>query len=402
MPRHKIDWPPAKHLWPAGFSVHRDGWAKSYRGQTIVISGKKRTPDEVKRLFADRCAIFDKEQPLGIPTGNNVTLTDLAASFFADLDRRVAMGDISARHAENVITECRRFGKFTKGYRLASAIGAAEFSAYYNRFVKPTSSPYTIQNIVGRIGLMFRWAMQNGVLKNVIFGSAWRAPPAKKRKAHRLKKGKTFPPEDIGRIYRHCTPMWKRWMELAIVGGFTNSDLANMTWEVFDGEVVDYRRRKDGEVRRVIALPPEVLARIKSTPRPKPASPQYANHVFLDDLGKPYDMVGSRSQSAREFRQIMEAADTYIKGRAFTGLRTTCFNELLYASALVRGLIIGRVPEGMSAIDWENYCERVDIEPIREAVSAIWEKFKSQLSDASPSVVSPERRPGRKPKSPRG
>jgi hypothetical protein len=381
MARPKLKWPPPKSEWPEGFTLHRDGWCRSYRGKTIVISGKTKTPAEVEQVFADKCRIIDEGKPTLIPRGSGVTLQQLAAAFFSDLEKRVAGRDISPRHAENLITEARRFGRFLGGHRLAASIGPQDFTAYYRHVVKPTTSPYTIENLVSRAPMMLKWAEENGVIDKVVYGSNWKAPAAKKRKAHRIRKEKTFPPEKVGAIYRESPPMWRRWIELALVGGLTNSDLAHMTWDVFNGNVIDYRRRKDGEVRRVIWIPPEIVERVKAYKRPKPASAKYAANVFLDDLGKPYDSVGQRSQSAREFREIMEGAGVYQKGRGFSGLRTTCFNELLYAPAMVRGLIIGRVPDGMTAIDWENYCERVDIDPVRVEVEKIWAKFRSLLSD---------------------
>lgn len=387
MSKPAIQWPPPRHLWPEGFSVHRDGWAKSYRGKTVVVSGKRLSPAEVARRFQERCELIDRGKPPVMPRGPSVTLRQLAGAFFADLERRARIQDISARHAENVISECRRFGRFIGGDKPIRNIGPAEFAAYHQRFISAKSSPYTAENIVRRIGQMFKWAVANDMLERVTFGTIWRPPPAKKRMAHRLRKEKTFAPEVIGQIYRVAPPMFRRWIELAICGGFTNSDLAGMTWSLFDGDVIDYRRRKSGEVRRVIPIPGEVLQRLKAfRNEAEPASADYADHVFLDHTGKPFDTVGRRSQSATEFARVMKAAGCHVKGRAFTGLRTTCFNELLYAPAIVRGLIIGRVPEGMSPLDWESYVERVDVEPVRAAVDAIWQKFRNLLSDVTPSV----------------
>jgi integrase len=388
MARPKIEWPPPASKWPKGFSLHRDGCARSYRGITVVISGKTRKPAEVEQMFQDRCRIIDGGKPTLMPSGAGVTVKELAAAFFSDLEKRAERKDISERHVENLMTEARRFGKFLGGHRLAASVGPRDYAAYYNHVVKATTSPYTIENLVSRAPMMFKWAAKNGIIPPIVFGSSWRALPSKKRKAHRIRKEKTFSTERIAAIYRHCPPMWKRWMELGICGGFNNSDLANMTWEVFDGNIVDYRRRKDGEVRRVIWIPDEVMDRLKAYRRPKPASARYNDHVFLDDLGKPYDGVGQRSQSSNEFRQIAEEAGAYIKGRGFSGIRTTCYNELLYAPAIVRGLIIGHIPDGMSGIDWENYCERVDIEPVKTEVEKIWAKFRSLLSDDSPSASS--------------
>jgi len=390
MNRPTIPWPPPRHLWPRGFSVHRDGWARSYRGRTIVISGKRRTAKDVQQRFEAKCKTVDVGTATMIPSGTMVTLREMTSAFFAAMDRRIKRDTFRERSLVNLQQETNRFGKFIGGHRLLSTIGPDDFARYYAKYLDGRS-PNTIGSAVARISTMFRWGVKNGLVDRVIFGDDWRKPQRRQLMARRVRTEKRFTPDEIAAMWKIATPMWRCWIALGVIACFTNADLANLPRDIVSGNVIDYRRRKTGETRRVIVLPDEVVAVLDTYRRPTAADPRYEGHFFLNHLGIPFDTAPHTSQSCEEFRALQEAAGIYRKGRSVTGLRTTGFNLMLNAPPLTRGLIMGRKPENMSAVDWENYCEHVDHAPIAELTRATWSHFKTPLSDEVPAAV-PARR----------
>jgi hypothetical protein len=384
MARPQLPWPPPKEKWPAGFSLHRDGWARSYKGRTVVISGKTRTPRDVAERFAAKCLLIDRGRPMYVPQGNNVTLRDLANAYYAAEDRRVARGKIAERSAANVQGECNRFGEHVGGHRQLSTIGPNDFAGFYEKYLDG-KSPETINTTIGRVTKMFRWAVSNGLVERVIYGDDWARPRKTERRAHRVRTDKAFKWAEVAKLWQHASPMWRCWIALAAVAGFTNSDCAHLTRDVLAGGVIDYRRRKTGQTRRVIVLPQEVRDVFATYRRPEPADDRYADFVFLTEAGTPYDVAPDRSRSCREFRELQEAAGVYKKNRSFTALRTACFNNMLDAPALASGIIMGRKPKAMSETDWDSYLEHVDTKPIAAITAGNWARVKTELSGEAPA-----------------
>lgn len=375
MARERIEWPP-KHRYE-GFTVHRDGWAKTYKGRTIVISGKKRSERDVRARFAAKCRQIDGDAVV-IPTGDMTTLLELVSAYFDSLDYRVSKGKLSERTRENIVWQCRRFTRFVGSDRLVQSIGANDFSRYHKKYADG-KSPYTAGSLVAAITTMFHFAKRNGIIDKIIFGDRWVAPSRTERMDRRLRLSKTFLPDELHRLWRCADPMWRAWIALGLVCAFIPADLTNITRDVINGNTIDYRRRKTGKMRRIIPLPDEVADLIRAYKRPAPLLPEFSELVFLNKKGRQFGLYPRRNEISNEFKLLQIEAGVYRVGRNFTGLRTTAFNAMLDASAMARGLIMGRRPPDISATDWESYLEHPDLKSIRALTHSQWSHFKVQL-----------------------
>lgn len=377
MSRQRIEFPPKdKRKWPEGFSVHRDGWARSYRGRTIVISGKTLDKHAVAERFAIKRREIDIGLPGFIPTGKAVTLREALSAYFTHLDRRVIAGKITARQRENLVYEANRFCRFVDGGKLARTIGPQHFSHYYAEHLRG-KSPHTVNATVSRVSQFFAWMERNEVIDRIRFGDDWARSKTDEVRDRRLSHSKMFSVDEIGALWKVSPPMWRVWIAFGVVCAFTNSDLAHLTHDIMDRDVIDYRRRKVGKELRLIVLPPAMRELLATYRRPAPADDRHRDFVFLMDTGTPYDQPPRRQASCNEFRELMEAAGVYRKGRNFTGLRTTYFNSTLDAPTTARNLIMGRKPETVSRIDWLHYTEHVDTAPIGELTQKLWDRYFS-------------------------
>ena len=370
------DWPPPRTVWPAGLTAYKRGWCIWYKGQKRHVAGRTADRRTLAALWQAKREAIDTDGVL-IPTGGDVTLRELAAAYFAALDRRMndrSARPLSKRQRDNLMYECNRFGKFVGGATLVRDVGPAVFSRYRKHL--GNQSPQTIASIIGRVGAMFTWAHRNGVVdKPILFGDAWQRPHRSLLRDQRMSVSKTYSEDDVGKLFAVADPMWRCWIALGVCGGFTVADLANLPREMLAGDVIDYRRRKVGKLRRLVPIVPGLRKLLKAYRRPKPADERFVNHAFLNDAGLPVGHWPKLTEASVRFRDLQQRAGVFRKGRSFTGLRTTCFNAMLKFDETARCVVFGRRPSSFTRIDWEHYLEDVDLDSVRHAVSSVFDRY---------------------------
>lgn len=374
MSREKIDWPPPRDTWPKGFSASKRGWVIWYKGAKRQVAGRRAKLSDIATLWAAKRKTID----LGgvhVPTGDAVTVRQLASAYIQFCDREVEAENMSPRHRLNLVNAANRFGRFVGGDTPLATLGAAHFAAY--RLSLGKQSPMSMASIIARVTSMFRWGSANGVLERpIVFGSDWRRPNKRSMRDQRMSASKSFSADEVRALWREADTLWRCWIALGVCAGFLASDLVAMPRDVIDGDVIDYRRKKSGKMRRIVPLGPiaEVLGKYR---RPAPADDRYDELVFLREDGQPFNRAGYQSETTGLFRELQERAGVYRKGRSFSGLRTTCFNALVTdQSDIVRGVIFGRKPTSMAAVDWENYLEAgIDMHSVALAVHGLFDRF---------------------------
>ena len=83
-------WAPSQRRWPKGFTAHRDGWIKSYRGKTIWVGGKTVDVADLPKLFEAKTKIADAKPLDELPTAVGLTYAELLGAFLAYKEHEVA------------------------------------------------------------------------------------------------------------------------------------------------------------------------------------------------------------------------------------------------------------------------------------------------------------------------
>lgn len=399
------DWPPPRDKWIPGFSAHRDGWVRSHKGQTIACGGRRATREQVEKTFAAKRDKIDRGEPLRPVDDGRRTYRQVLAEFLTVQQSRVgaARNRIEERTLHNYAQALNAFGNFAfEGIKTANRdirhIGPSVFSAYARTFRKWKASGF--DSVVTRVGAMFRWAAGMEYIDRYRPGPEFVRPAKQDLRDERIDLAKSYAAEEVARLWLATTPgsFMRCAVGLGVCAGFINSDLGHLPVAVVDlaNGVIDFRRRKQGKVRRVVPLPADVLAELRAYRRPEPALPAFAGHFFLTRGGRLYASTKSRTGTfkpsdsiSRLFRELRtDAKVAHVRGRNFSGLRTTLYNLWIKGREYEdeRAIVMGRAK---GTIDLDSYLEDVGLERLRFGVNHVWSQVKTEIEKLSTLSTSP-------------
>ncbi|HSZ58649.1 MAG TPA: hypothetical protein VK797_23475 [Tepidisphaeraceae bacterium] len=426
----------------ATFSLTRDGYVRWYLDRTRFVCGRKTAPDEVEGVWESLRKEIDanlERSADAIATLGTATLRQAAARFFDYLDHRVKHGtprSLAPVTRADYIRTLSRFGKCVGADRPIAEMGAGDFTQYAKTLIG--CAPCVLARHVAYLRAFFRWCVEDDLLETVPkFGTFFKRPSQQRHRDRRLSIIKSYTPAEIQALWKNADDTERLWIALGINGAMDNSDIANFSSHLIDWErgVIDYRRRKEGKVRRVIPMRPELLKLLKKYQRPQRANGADANQAadngdgtnsngelfFLTSNGLP--LIRLKASLARpglsnaidalsqRWRRLSERAGLRQKpivientmrqgsrrrrikfsgdadGRGFRSLRTTFPNLAPPGYREEVEIVMGHQNDSVLV---ENYLEHLGLDRLRELVDAVW----------TAAFTSPPRRDA-KPKKPK-
>ena len=378
-----------RRRWPAGCTPGKGGWYRWYAGKTRFVCSWKTPLHEIADIWTDLARRLDGQPSIAEPAGK--TYREVLGLFLAAQKSRIgaARNRISERTYHNYRDVLNRLGTMTvNGRKVADMpirdIGPEVFAAFAEQFAAWKASGF--DSIVCRVGSMFRWAVEMEYLDRYRPGPQFQRPAKADLRHERIELAKSFTPDEIARLYVAAPPVMQCWIALGVCAAFTPSDIAHLPRECVAGNLIDYRRRKTGKVRRVIPLPDDLVSLLASYQRPPAASDEWDGLYFLTRTGRPYASAKSRTGSwqpsssvSRLFAKLLKSTGlNTVKGRNFTGLRTTFFNLCPRSGFdLERAIIMGRAK---GTVDLDSYLEDVGEARIAEAVEHVWSQVRVSIA----------------------
>ncbi|HLL90365.1 MAG TPA: hypothetical protein VK324_13785 [Tepidisphaeraceae bacterium] len=427
-PTRPPDWPPPKRRWPAGCCPYRDGWRRWYRGLPRHVCGKRTPLAEVedrwiavkRRLDAEADATARADalpDPTRAAARAAVTYRVVLSEFLTRQQWRVgaARDRIERRTYDNYVYELNRFGAFVHdGLKVADrpidelAADPKVFTAYARHLGSWKASGF--DSVVSRVLALFRWAGPlphgMGYCGPANQGPDFRRPDKEQLRDERIGQTFSFTPAEVATLYLAANHTVRCWIAQGVCGGFINSDVAHVTRDVQDLAVgvTDFRRRKQGKVRRVIPWPDDVVELLRQYCRPDASDPAHADLFYLSTNGNPYSRTregsGPSCSISRMFARLIEDAGvTKVRGRSFKGLRTTLYNRWPKVGPdggpmdVERKIVMGRA---QGTVDLDHYLEDVGLDRIRHGVNHVWGLVRAEIDRLSTS------RAGATPRRPAG
>jgi integrase len=314
-----------------------------------------------------------------------------------------ARNAIRERTYHNYVVELNAFGNFRVDQaKIADTdirdIGPKHFSDYAATFLGWKASGF--DSVVSRVSALFRWAVEMEYVDRFRPGPDFRRPEKKVIRSDRIELSKSFSPTDIAKLYLAANDTVRCWIALGVCAAFNNSDIGNLPRDVIDwkASTIDYRRRKTGKIRRVIPLPPDVLAMLRKYRRPAdPVDAAHADLFFLTSAGLPFTRTKSRDGEykpsdsvSRLFAKLMSATGTKTYGRNFSGLRTTFYNLAPRGEWDVERKIIMGHAQG--SIDLDSYLEDVGVDRLAHVVNHVWNIINSAISTERQDAIARKQR----------
>jgi len=183
------------------------------------------------------------------------------------------------------------------------------------------------------------------------------------KRVHRgTREHEPWPPELIERFLREARPSLRWGVKLALYTGQRRSDLVKMKWSQFDGEYIEVRQQKTGEL---LSIPchKELSAELESMPR-------VADTILVGERGAP--LTGGSSLSVMVRRALREMG---VDGYAIHGLRKNAAVELANAGCTPHEIaaITGHRTLGIVA----HYTKRRDQRLHARSAMDKWERAQS-------------------------
>jgi integrase len=377
------------------FSVGRDGYIIWYRGKTRYACGKATPPEKVEDAWAAKRKAIDADldnQPVPKKPGQ-LTYREVLSRFIDDCEHRVKTGKprpMRERTLHNYDSDLNAFGNFIYQGRKVADLSIREandadlFTAYGKTYGAWKASGF--DSIISRVGTLFAYAEDKRYIDRYNPGPMFQRPAKSAIRDDRIDLQKSYTPQQIAKMYLAGNQTMKCLIGLGAAAAMNNSEASHLDrteMNLAEG-VIDFRRRKTGRVRRLIPLPADVLADLNAYVRPEPADVINADAFFLTRSGgrfcetgkrdgRPGDMIG------RLWHKLEKAAGVpHVKGRSFSGLRTTFFNLAPGGEyELARKVIMGRA---QGTIDLDHYLETLHLVRLRHVVDSVWNQIAAAIS----------------------
>lgn len=382
-----------------GFTRSGNSYLRWYKGKTRYVAPASTPVDDLSDIWVKvkRGIDHDEGQTLRRTRGG-MTLRELMSEFFTAMEARVKTGKprpLAPRTYQNYVAELNAFGAVVDPNLPIADIGPELFNAFAETIKDHRAATY--DSTIARIRVCFQWAVDMEYLERTRFGPAFSRPAREDIRDERVGRERAFAAAEVRAIIGTATGTIRLMILLGICGGLNNSEVATLTRQCVDlaAGVLDFRRRKEGRIRRVIPLPDEVVAELRAYTRPDPTLPEYADHFFLTEgsgltrklpRGHPYNrnhnvitQMFNRAQVAAGVRKEGES-----DGRSFAGLRTTFVTLAPRGRTAEVEFIIGH-KQGTILLD--HYKESVDLHRLRRVVNYVWSQVRPSPPGAASSPV---------------
>lgn len=334
---------------PDGFPLwrHPSGrWCKKVRGRAHYF-GKTADDPDGKAALEEWLRVKDDLLAGRVPKpkGDGLTVRALANRFLAEKRALVDNGELSLRAWEDYLRTCERLVAVFGRTRVATDLGADDFSALRRNFAK-THGSWALARDITHTRALFKYGFEAGLLEQPMrFGPAFKKPPARKFRAERNEKGpRMFEAAEIRQLLDKAGEPMHAMILLAINCGLGNADVGHLELRHVDlkAKMLDYPRVKTGIERRCPLWTETVKAlREWLKTRKKPKDKALADLVFLTQKGNPWvdrpsaknptrkvggeevtKLQGDRPVS-KEFSKLLVACGLKRPGRGFYCLRHT-------------------------------------------------------------------------------
>ncbi|HEY3965494.1 MAG TPA: tyrosine-type recombinase/integrase [Planctomycetaceae bacterium] len=228
------------------------------------------------------------------------TVAKLANRFLNTRRGRVDRGIITERSFGDYYKTCARIVATFGKNRPVDDLKPADFEILVGVLAK-TLGPVAIGNEIGRVRVVFGFAVQNGFVDKVTFGTEFVRPDKEIILKEKNKRGsRMFEADELRRIIDKATVPLKAMALLGINCGLGQSDCANVPLSALDldGGWITYPRPKTGVARRAKLWSETVQAlRDALASRPVPASKANADLLFVTSRGNKW--VHTRHRQTR-------------------------------------------------------------------------------------------------------
>lgn len=305
---------------------HASGrWAKKIKGK-LYYFGKTSDPwEDALEMYKKQADDLHAGRKPRERQLDGATIRDLCNAYWNSKKALMGSGELSPR----TFIDCERtadlliehFGKA----RVVSDIGPDDFTDLRSKLAKRLAK-VTLMVEIYRIRHVFRFALDNGLIKTpVLFGSNFKPPSAKTLRIERASKGKKlFTAAEIQLMLKGADAQLRAMILLAINCGFGNADCGTLPRSAVDLQRgwIDYPRPKTGVARRC-PLWPETVKALKAVQatRPEATSDEDADLVFLMENGHRWAKASKDNPVSRDMRKLLDRLG--IPGRTFYALRHT-------------------------------------------------------------------------------
>lgn len=335
-------------------------WAKKIRGKTRYFGPWRDTDGALAQYLDQRDDLYAGREPRA-PGDERPTIGLLCNAFCTAKKRLFQAGEITARTLKDYVDSCQRVvDAFGKG-RAIEDLAPADFDAFRAALSK-TRGPVALANEIGRIRVVFRFALDHDLLQRPArFGQSFRKPSAKTLRLDRAKKGpRVFSAAEIHQLLALARPNIKAMILLAINAGLGNHDVGGLRWCHVDTRTgwLDYPRPKTGMPRRAFLWKATIKA-IRDSVDGAPVKQMPGDPVFHTRKGHAWAKATRANPLSREFANLLKAAGIARPGLGFYALRHT-FETVAGASRdqVAVDAVMGHAPRAgdMSAV----YREGID------------------------------------------
>jgi integrase len=315
--------------------AHASGrWAKKIRQRTFFFGYWDDWKGALERYLDERDAIQAGRNPRSAkPT--TPTLQELVNVYVNDARQRVASNDLSQRTLNDYIKTLKRLATIRSKHEFPSEWTPLDFAQIKEEFAKPVKrsksirgglkgpkvkrrAATTVDIDIRCIKAFLNWCSDTELIPEPRFGKSFSLVSAK---AKRLRKA-AVGPRDYSAVevkqFIDASTVWFRCIVLlGINGGFGASDIAQITVEDYQGEWLDFARRKTGFERKVWLWPETRAAIDEQLSKRRDLKPE--DLLFVTKYRKPW-MRDTHDAIGKLFQQIR---DKHLWRGSFYDLRRT-------------------------------------------------------------------------------
>jgi integrase len=231
-------------------------YCKKIKGKLYYFGADKRKA--LERYYEQAAYLHSGEIVRSRITDESISIKTLCNLFLDYQESRLHIGEISPRHAYDQTMRLRSFAKFVGPNELVSEVSTFDLQSYRRKLAKDSKAPRTINNYIGTVKAMYRWALDNELITGT--------PRLRAVKSIRVRKQSrpTFTPSQIQALLRNAAPQMKAMIWLGLNCGFGCTDCGKLQWEDLDLQNgrVRLARSKTG-VDRNLPLWPEAIKALK-------------------------------------------------------------------------------------------------------------------------------------------
>jgi integrase len=297
-------------------------WAKKIRGKMHYFGPWNDWKAALDNYDKQKDALHAGRKPRTESEGT--TVKEMCNQFMADKQALVDSGELTQRSWDDYKAACVLIIKHFGNGRLIEDIGPDDFASLRKKMAKKWG-PTTLRNVIQRIRVVFKYAVDNGLTDRVIrYGQGFKRPSQKVLRLHRAEQGpKLFTASEVRRLIGAAGVQLRAMILLGINCGFGNADCGHLRLSSLDLDkgIIDFPRPKTGIPRRCVLWSETVQAvQDALAKRPTPKSEENAVLVFITKYGLPWAKDSTDQTLAKEFGKLLRSLR--INGRKGLGFYT--------------------------------------------------------------------------------